>query len=767
MTYTTTTKTVSRTDLVGVSSVAWIRPQRVQFSVTNTKPNTVLYPFFDGASVSTLVNSGAQIKTDISGTVSGFFDIPPYTFNTGEKEFKLQETPVYNRDSTTGSILGSARAIFKTSGVANTYRETVDTFNDTTFFLTVNIIDPAPPKIIGPQDPLAQSFFTYGVTGGCFITKIDCFFKTRDSAIPVRLEIRELVNGLPGTNLANPLAFVSVNPANVNLSDNALAATSFVFPGPVYLPENRDWCFVLLSNSNMYEVWTSRLGENAKETGKNIFEQPFIGSMFKSENNITWTAEQTEDIKFTIYKAKFDTASQASVSLRASANPYLLEGGKMSVTSGSPLVTVTFDHQHGLRANDYVRVVAQSGGIFQGIPAANISSAVSTDFTVVTVIDDYNITFNAKSSALGTGDLSNPGMVNSVLVDSSGSGYPSNTTITFAAPPSGTTATAVLVIVGGKIVGVTVNQRGSGYLTAPGYTLSFASSNPAALTVVSEAIFEVTTNNVAHGYKPLLTSASPPNTQVSSRVKYTDNNYQIGEFQAAKINFFHNTNKRGIVLSDKNASAYLPNQVPTELSLTLSSTNENTSPLLALNEERKLQTYAFAVNNAQSYDDVVEIANETALGAGPGIANTVYLALAEQTEWAWINSSWASVNSEFRATGGAAISKYLSRQFTLETLSKGARVFATAESLSESSFDIYIRTSLSGSGIDHSKLRWSKMRCAVARNLSKRQGEFLDYEFYLDGINDFDVYDIKIVFLSSNAAIVPRLSDYRAIILAT
>ena len=59
------------------------------------------------------------------------------------------------------------------------------------------------------------------------------------------------------------------------------------------------------------------------------------------------------------------------------------------------------------------------------------------------------------------------------------------------------------------------------------------------------------------------------------------------------------------------------------------------------------------------------------------------------------------------------------------------------------------------------------MECDLERNLSKREDEFLDYTFYLDNINNFDVYDIKIVFLSSNKAIVPRLANYRVIILAS
>ena len=33
--------------------------------------------------------------------------------------------------------------------------------------------------------------------GGCFVTKIDLFFQAKDENLPVRVEIREVINGYP------------------------------------------------------------------------------------------------------------------------------------------------------------------------------------------------------------------------------------------------------------------------------------------------------------------------------------------------------------------------------------------------------------------------------------------------------------------------------------------------------------------------------------------------------------------------------------------
>ena len=44
-----------------------------------------------------------------------------------------------------------------------------------------------------------------------------------------------------------------------------------------------------------------------------VSEQPYLGVLFKSQNNSTWTAYDFEDLKFTLYRAKFDTSKTASV----------------------------------------------------------------------------------------------------------------------------------------------------------------------------------------------------------------------------------------------------------------------------------------------------------------------------------------------------------------------------------------------------------------------------------------------------------------------
>ena len=55
-------------------------------------------------------------------------------------------------------------------------------------------------RFVGWIDPLAQSFLVDDV-GGVFMTSVDLFFGTKDSSIPVSIQIQEMVNGYPAPRI--------------------------------------------------------------------------------------------------------------------------------------------------------------------------------------------------------------------------------------------------------------------------------------------------------------------------------------------------------------------------------------------------------------------------------------------------------------------------------------------------------------------------------------------------------------------------------------
>ena len=276
--------------------------------------------FTNGGALS--ATGGRYIKNNCNGSQTGevtrtdTMDTRTYTVQAG--------------DTATVFIAPSASEVTQQGGVSYCYGSpslgiSPDNFNGSPTVCIRYQNPPAPPTNSG--DPLAQSFFVSGMEGGTYVTSIDVKFKT--IATDNRhcwLRIQEMVNGFPGTIIL-PYSEVSMTPTQIvtqqemenvplTVADfHAMTATgpgpttTFTFSNPVYLQNNTEYCFVLGSGNNEYEVFTAKLGERSIDAtgtkGARISKPPYIGSMFKSQNQSTWTAEQEYDITFNINRAKF------------------------------------------------------------------------------------------------------------------------------------------------------------------------------------------------------------------------------------------------------------------------------------------------------------------------------------------------------------------------------------------------------------------------------------------------------------------------------
>jgi len=174
--------------------------------------------------------------------------------------------------------------------------------------------------VVGWYDPLAQSFLVDNDTG-IFLTRCDVFFRSKDDMdIPVTFQLRTMNNGFP-TQKIIPFSEITLDPEQIQTSGDGSVATSFNFKAPVYLEGGKEYAICLASNSTKYSVYISRIGENDLLTQTYISNQPYLGSLFKSQNASTWEASQWEDLKFTLYRAEF--ASSGSVEFY---NPALTQG---------------------------------------------------------------------------------------------------------------------------------------------------------------------------------------------------------------------------------------------------------------------------------------------------------------------------------------------------------------------------------------------------------------------------------------------------------
>jgi hypothetical protein len=62
---------------------------------------------------------------------------------------------------------------------------------------------------------------------------------------------------------------------------------------------------VVITDDYGYDFYGTALGEKVLGTDEVVSEQPFLGSMFKSQNQMTWTPLQDEDMMFVLNRADF------------------------------------------------------------------------------------------------------------------------------------------------------------------------------------------------------------------------------------------------------------------------------------------------------------------------------------------------------------------------------------------------------------------------------------------------------------------------------
>ena len=112
--------------VVDVSFAPFMRETNVVFHCIRLKPNTVVYPFFDGEDVSASVTNsagtlGGTLTTDAAGVVFGQFLIPSGQFRTGVKVFKLTS----DEDNNDSMARTSSTANYESSGLRQKTQDTI------------------------------------------------------------------------------------------------------------------------------------------------------------------------------------------------------------------------------------------------------------------------------------------------------------------------------------------------------------------------------------------------------------------------------------------------------------------------------------------------------------------------------------------------------------------------------------------------------------------------------------------------------------------
>ena len=771
-----------------------VRARNIRFDARGVKPFQRMYVFFDGRNVSTYVTPDADSTTDatpVAGSplivkadsqCGGTFAIPDPKvsgnpqFQTGDITFKLTASPTNEKNPDS-----FAQTTYSANGILETRQETIiATRNGRLANENVSQsrgIERAPQNW-NVDDPLAQTFiiadednqFNADLGGsntdaGRFVTSIDLFFSAKDDTLPLTVEIRNVVNGYPGPKVL-PFSRVTLQPSQVNTSADGKTATTFTFKSPVYLQSMAEYCFVVKANTPNYIMWISDLGQEDSD-GNFVGEQPHIGLLFKGHNNRTWAPSPTQDAKFTLRAAQFDTSAAGLVTLTNDAVPALTLGkNPLVMTNGSTTLKVNhFDNQMHSTSNNVT-----ISGVVSGAETT-LNGAIASDATAITLTSGTNFDDTTGKYA--------PTAVGSIYYIKIGDEIISYTSITgnnitgATRGVGGTTAAAhsngatVELYMLHKVPFTEINKTHTAIAnpSTDYYTISLSTTPVVAsggdstfggssVIATENAMYDVSSTIIGTLIPPEcnIVSKIRPTTATSasgSQTSFTQSTLANAETIPLNDNYYYEDPY--MVASEINETNEMSGGKSLIMPLTLSSTNSNVSPVIDL----KRMTFLAIANRINEIDSSADV-----------YPASIYDPMTDPS-------------------GDDHDAIYLTKRATLENPATSLRVIFDANR--EDTADIKVLYKIlrtdDANDFDELDFRFFNDDGTVAGSggpdvsVSPSLGldQFNEYEFTAgvtdDGIgtplDEFISFQIKIVMRATNSARPPRIKDLRILALAT
>ena len=370
---------------------------------------------------------------------------PPERISTGTKTFKLTTSPTNATPLPGSKLISFAETTYTATGTWQIRQRVTTTtitwrrYDPIAQSFTVGQTIQAPSGTVNPNDVNDD-------TSGAFLTAVDLFFAHKPAGDEaVRVEIRTLELGTPTLTIVGEP--VTLTPDEVNVSTTGDTATHVKFQYPIWLEPGQEYAVTLVAeNTDQYEVWVAEMGEKTVNTktlpdaeSVRYTKQFALGSLFLSQNGSIWTANQYEDMKFKLYKAKFTANSGTAFYY----NPVLDEGnGYKPTLFENSLQPISHRGRLG------ITTIEASDGLTSILVPGRKVAASSGEEGFATII-------GTGSSATG-----------SLTVTSAGNDYPTGsfTNIpTTALTGQGQGLTIDVTTSAGGVTAVTANTTGNGY----------------------------------------------------------------------------------------------------------------------------------------------------------------------------------------------------------------------------------------------------------------------------------------------------------------
>ena len=581
-------------------------------------------------------------------------------------------------------------------------------------------------------DPLAQSFMI-DIENGAFFSSVEIFFATKSSTVPVRCEIRNMVNGYPGTDVV-PFSTKYLNPSEITTSTDGSVATKFVFPSPVYLHEGTEYCVIFYSDSFDYTAYICRLGDKTLDGNRIVSKIPDLGILFKSSNYRTWTPEQMEDLKYKLNRCKFTTGTTGTVTLaNKDISTKTLATNPLTTFNGTKVIRVKHPNHGMMSTSDNVTIASVGSGTYNNIANSSINGTYTSISNIT--FDSYDITTagndaNATSEVGGSNITATQNRAFDVLQLQIGHIVHPQTTL------SSTLRTTTGKSIHGTETPFSLDSSSDAKSIVLGKNIYFTEPRVIASPINQTNEMSATTN-----YKSLLLNTSIIST--------ADNLSPVIDTKALTSFAIQNRVSNPTVSS---TDTFTGDGSTTGFTLSATPTNAH------IMQVKKNGTLLEPIN------DFTVSSTTLTLGTAPASDDKVVAKITNT-----INFREDTDNE-----GGSSSSVYLTRPITLANPSQALEIRVDASVFTTSTIEAYFRTTGGEETRKLNDISYTAFNTGGAPDIAVTPAQgtvadelFKEHKFSTSDLPEFSSFQIKIVMKGSVSSYPVRIKDFRAIALAT
>jgi len=304
--------------VVDRSVVPFVPSKTITATVYGLKPNISqangLQLYFDGE----LVRTG--ITTDSNGSAVVSFGISAGTYLAGSKTVRITDSEDITNSTVSADVVYHCTGVLEQalSGVYSTRPPELRRLITSSEAISKDPFNRDIDSVTNTHcsDPLSQTFFVDKKTNpeGIFISSLDLFFSSKDSTLPVTVQIRPTVGGYPSPSVVVPFSTVTLLPEQVNAGSSP-TPTTFAFSSPVYLQPG-EYAICILANSDDYEVFAAQSSVNtiandsavAGRAGNN----QLVGTLFTPQGIGPAVSENATDLMFSLQRCEFGNIGSAN-----------------------------------------------------------------------------------------------------------------------------------------------------------------------------------------------------------------------------------------------------------------------------------------------------------------------------------------------------------------------------------------------------------------------------------------------------------------------